>query len=54
MWTLAIAGMVIGYGLTYVFPTEGWPVWRRVGAGVVMGVWCTYLVVLTRAGGAFK
>jgi len=53
-WSLAVASMVIGYGLTYVFPTEDWPLWRRIGAGMGMRLWCTYLVVLTRAGGAFK
>lgn len=51
---LGVAGVAIGYGLTYAFDTADWPQWRRIGASLVMGLWCAYLLVLTRAGGAFK
>jgi len=54
MWALGVVSIAAGYALTYAFPTDDWPTWRRIGAGTGMGLWCAYLVTLTRAGGAFK
>ena len=51
---IALVSMGAGIGFTYVLPMDDWSMFRRIGAGSTMGLWCVYLMTMTRLGGAFK
>lgn len=55
MIAMAVVSMVSAFALIQWVPeTQDWSVGRKIAGSLLMGVWCTYMLTLTRLGGAFK